>query len=62
MSIVLNPSIVPEEEETALGKGRILWAHLRLAHEDIEGLSYCLLSVFPFLGAMIGFSFSSIVS
>jgi hypothetical protein len=44
----LNPSIVPEEE-TALGKRRTLWAHLRLAHEDIDGLSYCLLSVFPFL-------------
>jgi hypothetical protein len=46
----LNPSIVPEEEETALGKRRNLWVHLRLAHEDIDSLSYCLLSVFPFLG------------
>jgi hypothetical protein len=44
----LGPSIVPEEE-TALSERRILWAHLRLAHKDIDGLSYCLLSVFPFL-------------
>jgi len=43
-----DPSIVPEEE-TALGERRILWGHLHLAHKDIDGIFYCLLSVFQFL-------------
>ena len=45
----LNPSIV-SEEVTAVGepKPRALWVHQRLAHEDIDDISYCLLSVFSY--------------
>jgi hypothetical protein len=44
----LGQNTIPDAKESAPSRRRVLWTHRRLAHKDIESISYCLLSVFPF--------------